>query len=202
MPNIYPTDDLPIIALQTMRDQLILGVGTADATYIYNVLSNETNVENLIRLYSHSSNTLNILFQSIDILTNHCNAAPITSHVLGLIYLHCSKQLDYKTKVAILNIMGKNEQELMNSSKVANDTPYYSEGIKRQRLETNQDIENDYDILAWSPSHFKKHDLEQGETPHPKRQKVKLFSSRSTPDNLFKKQQRVMSSSKRMRTSQ
>lgn len=192
--------NLPLCELQIMHDQLILGEGTHDIDYIYHVLNSEVNVENYIRLSTQSSNAIGLLFKCLKLLNENEHAHNVVSNVLRLIYSYCSSQLNQDTKDFIVHYTGLNDLELRNTAQSTDPILYYSDGIKRQKLEARQNNENK--DQSYQPEVFftKKHQLDDGaDTSRAKRQRLKSASHSFKRDVPLEDHMAVENASKRKR---
>ncbi len=174
MPYSSRSENLPILDLQLISDQLTLGNELRDTNYLYQVLSNNVNVENFIQLYAQSNaHAINLLFKSLEILNEHEKLRECIPNILCLIYAHCYDKLTQQAEHFIVNYTGMNQEELNSLIQPSYFISYYSEGIKRQRikprLNDKENAESEFDSS-------KKHERDPTELNPAKRQKLNLMS--------------------------
>lgn len=194
------SENLPILELHIFHDQLILGSVDNDRIYLSELLNNAVNVKNYIQQYVPGNpQAINLLFKCLEILNNDEHSQQLISNILSLIYVHCYNQLNQNAKNFIANYTGLNDFQLNILMQSANFTLYYSEGIKRQRLEFEQDQkENNFQHSNGQVS--KKHELDANESSSlAKRQKLKPSSYSYKRDAPLEDNLQVEHASKRTR---
>lgn len=177
MMNAFNSSNQPILDLdlKVMHDQLLLAAGSNDIQFLYNILTNEANVENYIQLSAQNPTTINLLFQCLSILDNLEHTQLLITRILGHIYTYCGEYLDCNAKAFIARYTEMNEEQLNSLLHTSNYLFYYSEGAKRQKLEPYLNKENESELADAKVIFTKKHDLDPGELCSlAKRQRVKL----------------------------
>lgn len=199
----YPFDsnNLPIVDLHIFHDQLMLGAAVNDVAYLHHVLSNSVNVENYIQIYAQSKpQAIELLFQSLRILDGQNNSQQLISNILHLVYSHYHHQLSQTMKTIISDYTGLNEDQLNTMVQELNLPFYYSDGIKRQRFEPEQDKkENGSQNVNSEVYTSKKHELDLAENSLAKRQRVKPLSPPNKRDVPSEDYLHVEHASKRKR---
>lgn len=204
MPATVSANNLPILDLDLhiMHNQLILGAGMNDSAYLLSILKNDANVEYFIQQSAKSSNTINLLFRCLEILHGQKDINYLISNILLKIYCYCREQLDQNAKIFISNYSGLTEKELNELIIQTNGIHYYSDGVKRQRLEPFLNQENGSENSLNDDIAIKKHRMDANEPGSlSKRQRLK------SPPPLHKRaeplgnQQRIENTCKRKRFS-
>lgn len=193
---------LPIIELHTMHDQLILAAATKDSVFLYQVLNNQSNVENFVQQFGRSASVINLLFSCVEILDNDQNNQTLITNILRLIYSHCRNMLDHQLTIRIINYIGMDPQELSYSKPNENIGLYYSEGAKRQRLEPSESgsSENSMDHSNTESGFMKKHQSDAREiTPLAKRQRCQANAPHQKRKEPLQNSSTVQQSGKKIR---
>lgn len=202
MPVTFNTDNLPLLELDihTMHNQLILGAGMNDAAYLLSILKNDANVEYFIQQSAKLSNTINLLFRCLEILHSHKDTKFLISNILLKIYCYWREQLDQNAKMFILNYSRLTEKELNELIIQTNGIHYYSDGVKRQKLEPFLNQENGTENSQNDDIAIKKHRIDPNEPGSlSKRQRLKSPPPSHKRDEPLGNQQRIENTSKRKR---
>lgn len=199
---MFDIDNLPLLDLdlQTMYNQLMLGAGTNDAAYLFSILKNDSNVEYFIQQSAQFSNSINLLFQCLEILHSQKASQFLVSNILRQIYCHCSDQLNQNAKTFIWNYTGLTEQEFNELIIQTDGIHYCSDGVKRQRLQFCLNNENGDDNSQNDDVFVKKHRMDADEpSTLAKRQRLKSPPPSHKRAEPLRNQQRIENTSKRKR---